>query len=89
LVVDVAAVRQLDGEREIRAAFEHAVTEREAGVGEQTPVGCCVALARRGPAVEVRELRADHGRLERIEPEVAADLDAEVLRRLSLVTEQP
>jgi len=62
---------------------------RQAGIGEEPAIPLGVAPAQRTPLPEVRQLDAQHRRLQGVEPEVAADAPVEVLGVGAMVPQQP
>ena len=71
LVVNVAPARQLARQDDALA---------EVGVREELRIGRGIAPASLGPSIEVRQLDVKDRRLQRVDPEVAADVAVVVLR---------
>ena len=76
-------------QREGGLPCEHHGPGVDALLREHPPVAGRVALSRGDPSVQVRELGAEDGGLERVQAEVAAERFAEVLRRLPMVPKEP
>ena len=78
LVINVPAARRVSRQRDLL----------QPGGGEQLPIRLRIRLPCRVPARQVRQLHPQHRRLQRIEPEVAADLPV-VIPLLRPVVAQP
>src|SRR4029079_11389109 len=75
-MVDMSDAVGLDGDDDV-------VVREQAGVtGRETPAGF-------GPVLQVRQLRSEDRRLERVDPLGEADLDVLVLRRPTVIPQRP
>lgn len=80
LVVDVCAIRALRGQ-------PHEAVDP--GILEERPIPAGIALPRDAPRGQVRQLHAEDRRLQRVEPEVAADQVVVILRLHPVVAQEP